>query len=131
MKAHLRRWFPAWMPIFVLAAVAAATPIQPDLQKLLSRPHSAQEWVEPARAGWDGPETESSAPSRASFALDRFGSAETQRVARASFLAAVVPDLRIWACLGALVLLLRKLRRTTPKPFEASEPSTVEVGRAA
>jgi hypothetical protein len=131
MKAPPRRWFPPLILMLVLTAAAAATPIQPDLQKLLSKPHSAQESFEPARAGWEGPETEFPALVRTSFALDRFGPAEAHRVARESFLAAAVPDLRVWACLGVVIVLLRKRKRTTPKPFKASESNTVEVGRAA
>jgi hypothetical protein len=131
VNVSLRLCFPASMLILVLAAAAAATPIQPDLEKLLSKPHSEQEWFEPARAGWDGPETESSGFSRSAFALRSFGPAETARAARASFLAAAVPDPRIWACVCMLILLLRRLKRATPKPTEASQSSTVEVERAA
>ena len=131
VKVSLWLCFPASMLILVLAAVAAATPIQPDLEKLLSKPRSEQEWFEPARAGWDGPETESSGFSRSALALRNFGPAETARAARASFLAAAVPDPRIWACVCVLILLLRRLKRATPKPSEASQSSTVEVERAA
>jgi len=129
VKVSLRHWFAASMLIFSLAA--AATPIQPDLEKLLSKPRSEHEWFEPARAGWDGPETEISGSSRSSLVLEKFGPAETARVARASFLAAAVPDPRIWACLCALILLLRRRQRATPKPSEASESTAVEVRRAA
>lgn len=131
VKIPLRHCFPALMLILVLAAAAAATPIQPDLEKLLSKPHSGQEWFEPARAGWDGPETDVSGLLRSSSILEKFGPAETARVARASFLAAAVPDPRIWVCLGALILLLRRRQRATPKPSQASHSNTVEVGRAA
>jgi len=129
VKVSLRHWFAASMLILSLAA--AATPIQPDLEKLLSKPRSEHEWFEPARAGWDGPETETSGFSRSSLVLEKFGPAETARVARASFLAAAVPDPRIWACLCALILLLRRRQRATPKPSEASESTAVEVRRAA
>ena len=131
VKLSPGHWFPASMLVLILVAVAAATPIQPNLEKLLSKPHSAQQWFEPARAGWDGPETDDSGLSRSSSILEKFGPAETARVARASFLAAAVPDPRIWASLGALILLLRRRQRATPKPSEASHSSTVEVGRAA
>jgi hypothetical protein len=116
--------------LLLAAATASATPIQPNLEKLLSKPHSEQERFEPARAGWDGPETEAASPARSSFALEEFGPAETARITRASFLAAAVPDPRIWACLCALILLLRRRKRATPKLPEASE-STVELRRAA
>jgi len=129
VKVSLRHWFAASMLILSLAA--AATPIQPDLEKLLSKPRSEHEWFEPARAGWDGPETETSGSSRSSLVLEKFGPAETARIARASFLAAAVPDPRIWACLCALILLLRRRQRATPKPSEASESTAVEVRRAA
>jgi hypothetical protein len=131
VKVFPRHWFPASLLILALAAAAAATPIQPDLEKLLSKPHSEQQWFEAARAGWDGPETEVSGLSRSNSILEKFGPAETARVARASFLAVAVPDLRIWACLGALILLLRRRKGATPKPSEASHSSTVEVERAA
>jgi hypothetical protein len=131
VKVFPRHCFSASMLIVVLAAAAAATPIQPDLQKLLSKPRSAQQWFEPARAGWEGPETQTSGLPRSSFVLEKFGPAETARMARANFLAAAVPDLRIWASLGALILLLRRRNRATPKAAEASESNTVEVRRAA
>jgi hypothetical protein len=118
------------MLILMLAATAAATPIQPDLEKLLSKPHSEQQHFEPARAGWDGPET-GFTPARSSFALEEFGPVETARIARASFVAAAVPDPRVWACLCALILLLRKRNRATPKLSGASESDTVELRRAA
>ncbi len=122
--------FSASLLLVALAGAAGATPIQPDLNKLLSKPHSEQEWFEPARAGWEGPETEASSPTRSSSALDEYGPAESARAARASFLAAV-PDPRVRACLGALVLLLRNRQRATPKPAGASHPDTVEVRRTA
>ncbi len=121
VKVFLRLCFPASMLTLLLSAAAAATPIQPDLEKLLSKPHSEQEWFEPARAGWDGPETEPFGLSRSAFALQNFGPAETARAARASFLAAAVPDPRIWACVCVLILLLRRFKRATPKPSEASQ----------
>jgi len=109
---------------------AAATPIQPNVEKLLSKPHPAQEWFEPARAGWDGSETQAGA-ARSGFALEEFGPAETARMVRASFIAAAVPDPRIWAGLCALILLFRRRRQATPKLPEASESSKVELRRAA
>jgi hypothetical protein len=131
MKASPRHLFSTLMLILALTAATAATPIQPDLEKLLSKPHSEQEGFAPARAGWDGPETEPSGFSQASLVLDKFGPAETARITRESFLATAIPDPRIWACLCILILFLRRLRRTTLEPAEASESNVVESGRAA
>ena len=131
VQMHVGHWFTVSMLVLMSAAAAAATPIQPDIEKLLSRPHSEQQWFEPARAGWDGPEAEASGPLRTSLVLEEFGPVETARLARSSFLAAAVPDPRVWACLCALILLLRKRERATPEMVKASDSNTAEVRRAA
>jgi len=131
VRMRVGDWFTGSMLVLVLAAAAAATPIQPDIEKLLSKPHPEQQWFEPARAGWEGPEAEAAGPLRTSLVLEEFGPAETARLARASFLAAAVPDPRLWACLCALILILRKRKRATPELLKASDSNTVEVRRAA
>ncbi len=131
VQRHAGNWFKVSILVLVLAAGAAATPIQPDIEKLLSKPHSEHQWFEPARAGWEGPEAEASGPSRTSLVLEEFGPAETARLARASFLAAAVPDPRVWACLCALIFILRKRKRATPELVKASDSDTAEVKRAA
>ncbi len=131
MQTHAGNWLTVSMLVLVLASAAAATPIQPDIEKLLSKPHSEQQWFEPARAGWEGPEAEASGPARTSLVLEEFGPAETARLARASFLAAAVPDPRVWVCICALIFILRKRKRATPELVKASDSDTAEVRRAA
>lgn len=129
----LRRLFSVGMLILSLSAAAVATPILPDLEKLLSQPHSVHEGFTPARAGWEGSEADSSTFLPSNTALEEFGPEETARAARTSFFAAAIPDLRIWACLCILILLLRRLKRRTQMPgvSGASNSGASEDRRAA
>jgi hypothetical protein len=82
-----------------------ATPIRPDVQRLLAAPPAPAQFV-PARAGWHGPETP--APVRGlNGQLDRASSA---RAVRASLLAAAIPDPWAVLAIGAAILLLRWMR---------------------
>ncbi len=94
------------------AAPAMATPIRPDLQKLLAEPQEAAMQFVPARAGWQGPEM---SPARAhvnpAAAVEQSSAAEA---ARASLLAAVIPDPRVLALIALTILLLRRLRKKQP-----------------
>jgi hypothetical protein len=136
MQLLWRSWLPVSVLIAALSAAASGSPIQPDLQKLLSKPPAGQERFAPARAGWDGPEADSSAEqSMASLSLERFGPAATAREARASLIAVALPDPKVWACLVLLILLLRtslprKISRDGPTPAANTE-SNEFIGRAA
>lgn len=88
-----------------LAGVAQATPIQPDLKKLLSTPPPQAQPYVPARAGWNGPEMAPPAPDPALAYLMHRPPAWQQ-------LAAVItPDPRTVALLVLAVLALRILRQ--------------------
>jgi hypothetical protein len=128
------------LPVLVLVAALAVpafgSPVRPDIQKLLSKPHAPQERFAPARAGWDGPESGPvvSGEDPARLALDRYGPAAMAREARANLIAAAAPDPKIWGCLAMLILLLRqwlpeKNRRYRP-PNTAVQESN-EISRPA
>lgn len=84
---------------------AAATPIRPDVQRLLASPPTPTQFI-PARAGWHGPET----PAPVQAIKGQIGGASSGRAVRASLLAAAIPD--PWAVLAivAAILLLRWMR---------------------
>ena len=92
--------------LLALAAVPMhATPIRPDVQRLLAAPSAPAQFV-PARAGWHGPET----PARLAGIKGQIDGASSARAVRASLLAAAIPD--PWAVLAILaaILLLRWMR---------------------
>ncbi len=109
---------------FILIGQANATPIRPDLQKLLDQPQEAATQFVPARAGWQGPEMSTTVPKNADL-LDQSVAA---RNVRASLIAVAVPDLRIVALIVLTILLLRRMRRpvavveTMPVREEESPP---------
>jgi hypothetical protein len=117
---------------FVLASVtlasvstATATPIQPDIKKLLSTPRPTQHFA-PARVGWNGPEAATSAAN--AVPVMRFG-VIPQRDFRQTLLQLAIPDWRIFPALGALILLLRQLRkRGHPSSERAVYKLPVDVG---
>jgi len=94
--------------VTVFVAPCSATPIRPDLHKLLQeeKPRS----FAPARAGWNGPEMR---PAQGTLnpTLEAYGPAATARAARASLLAAVIPDPKAVIAIGTLIVLLRVLRQ--------------------
>jgi hypothetical protein len=92
-----------------LTTAASATPIQPDIKKLLSTPRPVQHFA-PARAGWNGPETASAAQTAASEAMERYGPQATQRNMRRTLAQIATPDWRVFLGLATLILLLRFLR---------------------
>ncbi|HSE48206.1 MAG TPA: hypothetical protein VLA96_03255 [Terriglobales bacterium] len=88
----------------LLVGTSDATPIKPDVRKLVETPPPAPPAYEPARAGWNGPET-----SPGQIAMAAAQEAHVRAVRRA--LATVVtPDPRAWAAILAMILLLRKVR---------------------
>jgi hypothetical protein len=95
--------------VLLLASVsiATATPIQPDIKKLLSTPRPTQHFA-PARVGWNGPEAATAAADAAP--VTHFG-VIPQRDFRQTLLQLAVPDWRIFLALSVLILLLRQLRK--------------------
>ena len=107
---------------------AGATPIRPDVQRLLASPQAPTQFI-PARAGWHGPET----PARAQAIKSQIDGVTSARAVRASLVAAAIPD--PWAVLAivAAILLLRwmrlKVSRQQLRPQLAEEP--LQEGRRA
>lgn len=93
--------------LFLAITHSEATPIRPDVKKLINQPQQPDIHLAPARAGWNGPEM-----ARAGDApgLVLFGSASDAQAVRESLIAAFVPDPRVLAFLMALILLLRQFR---------------------
>ncbi len=112
--------------VFLTFAPAMATPIRPDLKKLLDSPRPNMHFA-PARAGWNGPE-EGSAQRDQQKEIEGIGATSHQSVIKESLLQAVTPDWRVFLALGALIFLLRELRRrTTPALTPASYPIPVDA----
>ncbi len=96
-----------------LTGSAAATPIRPDLQKILAQQQEAAMQFVPARAGWQGPEMTTPTPeTNPGIAVLQESSAA--KAARASLIAAAIPDPRVVALIGLTILLLRRLRKKQP-----------------
>jgi hypothetical protein len=113
--------------VFLAAvATASATPIQPDIKKLLSTPRPTQQFA-PARVGWNGPEAATASAEPSPF-MQRFGPVGFQHDLRKSLIAVATPDWRIFLALGALILLLRALRsRSTLVPVPISYRRPVDA----
>ncbi len=98
--------------ILFSAIQAEATPIRPNLQKLLAEQQQATIQFAPARAGWQGPEMSTvspPAPARAEMAV--------RNADRAALVALATPDFRILLLIGTAIILLRLLRRRRPARF--------------
>ena len=110
--------------LFLAATQAEATPIHPNVQKLLSQPEQTEIHLGPARAGWNGPEIPQSAdPSP----LTLFGAAADAQEVRESLISAFIPDPRAVAFLLAVILLLRQFRnwRASRVPKPVPQPTVV------
>jgi hypothetical protein len=126
VRLFLRILVPA---IFLCATFAQATPIKPDLKKLLSQPQPKKLEYVPARAGWDGPEQPS--PESDTF-TQHYSSEASSRAIRASLLAAAVPDWRAVFAVVVVIFLLRRLRKASPDQAAAShQRPPADIPRAA
>lgn len=111
--------------LFATATFAAATPIQPDIKKLLSTPRPTQHFP-PARVGWNGPEAATA--SAEALPATQFTS---QANFRQSLIQLATPDWRIFLALGALIFLLRMLRqRSAPATAPVAYRIPVDVGES-
>lgn len=92
----------------VLSAVdSQATPIRPDIKKLIEQSQQAQPTFVPARAGW----TESSAVTVArNPVLESLGGDHLRSELQGELAAVATPDPWIVLSLLTLILLMRKLR---------------------
>lgn len=114
---------------FVLLTVirAEATPIRPDVRKVLAEPQPSADNFSPARAGWNGPETASSAqPINTTY--EQLSPATTARNVRQSLIAAALPDYRVLAAILLVILLLRRIRKAYQKAHLAAASTPVPVG---
>jgi hypothetical protein len=93
-----------------LGATSQASPIRPDVRKLLSQPPIQMPQYVPARAGWNGPEI-STARSAPNPTFESLSPAATEREVRSTLMAMMMPDLRILALLALVILLLRRIRK--------------------
>ena len=107
-------------------SVAMATPIQPDIKKLLSTPRPTQHFA-PARVGWNGPEAATA--SATADSVEHFGDIRAQRDLRQTVINLITPDWRVFLGLAMLIFLLRQLRkRATPSFAPAVYSMPVDVG---
>ncbi len=97
--------------LFLAAVNAHATPIRPDIRKIVSQaPKDTSADSMPARAGWDGPEM----PAKTSgIGMDNAGG--LARADRAELLAAATPDPRAVLGIAAVIFLLRLLKQQDEK----------------
>ncbi len=113
----------------VCALPSQATPIKPDLKKLLAQPQPKKLDYIPARAGWDGPEQR---PPESNVYLQKYAPAASAHAMRASLLAAAVPDWRAILALAALIFLLRWFRKASRDEAPSSQQQPpADVTRAA
>ena len=107
--------------VFVALAAghAHASPIQPDIRRLVEEPQGPPQKFEPARAGWNGPE--SASPTGGST-RELLQAAQVRAVHRTLALA-VTPDPKALAGIFLLIVLLRKLRTSRER-----KPETPAIG---
>ncbi len=110
MRISTRLGLTAVLVILLVGADALATPIRPDIRKLVEqRQQESMPQFIPARAGWDGPEMPPQA--RRNPSLETMGGAGMARAERAELISAATPDPRTVLGILALIILLRLLRR--------------------
>lgn len=109
--------------VFVAVMQSHATPIQPDLNKVLQESQEPRQFPL-ARAGWNGPEkTGASRPVNETY--EELGPEASARQARAALRAAAIPDYRAVAGILLVILLLRRIhleRKTAPVAVPAGLP---------
>lgn len=103
------------MLIFLVlsAAESQATPIKPDVQKLLRESQSTQKPFIPARAGWSEPSSATTVVRNP--VLESVVGDHVQQEFRETLTAVATPDPWIVLALATLVLLMRSLRAIEAK----------------
>lgn len=112
------------------AGEAQATPITPDVRKLLADPQPPPMPYEPARAGWNGAEVQ---PAPAAVPVGFTSTAQVQAVRRA-LAVVLLPDPRVLGVIVLSILLLRKLRRQRERAADygaSGDGSRFELPQAA
>ena len=119
--------------ILAMALSASATPIRPDIHKLVAEPSQETIQFAPARAGWNGSEAAVNNAQFTNPAMERLTPAAAAREVRASLLALAVPDWRILLAIVGLIVVLRKARRKLrpEKKAEAAVSVSTESLRPA
>lgn len=100
----------AGLCLFLSAIDAQATPIRPDIKKLVSQPQQdSGAGFMPARAGWDGPEMARNGGA-ANPTMEVYAAGAASRAWRAALLTAATPDPGAVLGIVTLIFLLRILR---------------------
>ena len=94
--------------LMVSAVESQATPIKPDVQKLLKQSQQSQQQFIPARAGWTEPSMAATVVRNP--VLESIAGDHMQREFRETLTAVATPDPWIVLALATLILLMRKLR---------------------
>jgi hypothetical protein len=120
--------------LFAALMHSEATPIHPDLKKMLAQPQEPAEYPL-ARAGWNGPETSPAPEVSPNPTLERLGPAASAREAHTSLKTAVIPDFRAVAGVLLCILMLRRIRSgpktSRAKSDDATQRRSEEFSRAA
>lgn len=119
--------------IFVLLAVirVEASPIRPDIRKVLSQPRYSAAQFGPARAGWNGPEASTTAQV-VNPTYEQLNPAATARSVHNSLIAAALPDYRALAAIALIILLLRRMQTARRKAIaSAALTPTVKIHTVA
>ena len=113
--------FTAGLFVFLSAIDADATPIRPNIRKLVTQNQATPAPASPARAGWDGPEMPR-AEARTNPVLDP---AVTLRSNKAALITAAVPDPRAVVAVIVIIFLMRTLRKIQEKQKAAAAGNVV------
>jgi hypothetical protein len=97
--------------ILAMALTTSATPIRPDIRKLVAEPSQETIQFAPARAGWNGSEAAVNNAQFTNPAVERLTPAAARREVRESMLALAVPDWRVLLGIVGLIVVLRMSRR--------------------
>ncbi len=122
------------LAFLILSAVQSqATPIRPDLQKLIKQSGQGQQMFIPARVGWNEPATTSAAKNPM---LESLAGEKWRAELRDELATIATPDPWIAVALVMLIFLMRKLRSIEAKRNRAQATAIViempaEVRRAA
>jgi hypothetical protein len=115
--------------VFIAVVRSNATPIEPDLKKLLEQQRHQDEFPL-ARAGWNGSEMKDSAPAT-NATLEELGPASTARQVREALRSVAIPDYRAVAGILLVILLLRRIRQARKlAPAEPSSGRVAAIGMA-
>jgi len=110
--------------VFVALAqgIAHASPIQPDIRRMVEEPQGPPMKFQPARAGWNGPES----PATTGGSNRQLTQAAQVRAVRHTLALVVTPDPKALAAIFLMIVLLRKLRSARERRPQA--PSSPSIG---